>query len=145
MKIEDAFIEQDLLLRQMRKIAERIGSMQESERRTTDIGEYYNQLYQSVERLEELGYAIDVTNMTTEIDGVTLQDKIIEYQLLRYKRLTLYKMLYEITFHTKYGVSKYDVFMMDPHKVEEMHTEYSSQLDNLYKELKFTNWKTELK
>jgi hypothetical protein len=144
MKIEMAFIEQSHLQSQMRRITSCISSLPEDHTSVEQIEELFRQMNQCAARYEQLNYALDITNMTIEMDGVALQDKIVEYQLMRDRCQTLKEMLH-LGKYCLYNQYKDDVLMMDYHKAIAMHDECCRQKNDAYSKLKRMNWNTELK
>lgn len=141
MKIAEAFIEQKHLLNKMMDITDKIHSSHFYKNSKKRLDAMLQDMNQYSERYEELCYDIDETNLTTEVDGVLLQDLIIEYQLLKDKYLLYSTMLKSIPFK---GECLYTL-LIDVNAMTSMRDIYFKKMNDLYTKLKVINWNMDLK
>ena len=150
MKLAEALQERADLNRKIQQLRSRLSNnvlVQEGEKTSEDPAELMKELDSSIKRLQFLMAKINLTNCSTEKDGMTLTEIIAKRDALTMK-LDAYKdVVYQASRNTDRArhseikiLSAIDVSELQK-KVDKMSAELR-KLDNLLQE---TNWTTELK
>ena len=150
MKLAEALQERADLARRLEQLRYRLSrnaTVQEGEKPAEDPNELIKETDECIARLEELMARINLTNSSTEVDGVTLTELIAKRDSLTQK-LSIYRDFLSEASNTATRATRSEIKILSTVNVRKLQ----KQVDDMSRDLRLTdnalqqaNWTVELK